>query len=132
MKRYVRPIRETSIEPVSLFVLEEPKKEKKIKEKIKKPIKKPKVNKYQKLSYQEYLKTAYWQKVRKRVIRKYRGKCQKCGYKYARTVHHIKYVERGTENRKLEVLTLLCNFCHMDEHGIDNSIYEPWGGKFKK
>ena len=81
------------------------------------------------MSYRAYLLTPYWKKIRRIINRKYK-KCQNCDSGSSLDVHHKWYVPRGTEHKHLDCLTLLCSLCHMDEHEIDTSAYEPWGGVF--
>jgi hypothetical protein len=80
------------------------------------------------LPYWEYLKTKYWTRLRREII-KQRKVCEDCGKKGKFNLHHLQYVKRGTEHNSPDSLKWLCKICHMETHDIDISIYEPWGGR---
>lgn len=81
------------------------------------------------MTYKKYLRSKYWKKIRLIILKKYKYTCQKCGSNKTLEVHHIEYVPRGKEHKNLSILTLLCGSCHMENHGIDTSVYQPWGGR---
>lgn len=67
------------------------------------------VREIKKASYRSYMQSDAWQKQRRRVINKARGKCAACGRK-GRHVHHVSYERRFKENPT--DLVLLCGRCH--------------------
>jgi len=68
-----------------------------------------------KKEYKIYLKSDWWVYFSSK-IKKERKKCQKCGTDKKLNVHHLTYVNRGSE--KDEDVLVLCRFCHKDIHGI--------------
>lgn len=79
------------------------------------------------MPYEEYLKTPHWRGVRDAMIMLYGCRCQghdcdmmgDSGYGGAESmihVHHLTYENRGNERYK--DLTLLCDRCHRQAHGI--------------
>jgi hypothetical protein len=73
----------------------------------------------QKISYDDYLKTAHWKDVRKKY---WNGKlhnktCYVCGSKNNLQVHHKSYRRIGHEY--LRDLCLLCNACHKETHRLE-------------
>jgi thymidine kinase len=75
--------------------------------------------------YKTYLESRHWEEFSSK-IRQKRGKCEKCGMdnytslrkqKQRLNVHYKTYERIGKE--KPEDVLLLCNACHMAEHGLD-------------
>ena len=71
-------------------------------------------------TYRRYLKTKRWQKLRFEVLKRSKGKCERCGYETwnpnGLDVHHLTYSNVG--NEKLDDLIVVCPRCHMELHGI--------------
>jgi len=67
-------------------------------------------------SYDDYLNTDYWQKVREKAIANANCKCQKCGSIEKLQVHHKIYCPRFTELENIHLLEVLCEKCHHIEH----------------
>lgn len=43
------------------------------------------------LPYDQYLKTRHWRETRLKALRKFGGRCEQCGTRPAREVHHLTY-----------------------------------------
>jgi len=91
----------------------------------KRPIKKKKkvkktleINHAKGLSYQEFLNSKYWIRVRKTVMERDNFQCMCCHSKINLCVHHSTYKHHGFEHKHLEDLTTVCNDCHKIAHGI--------------
>ena len=69
------------------------------------------------LSYDQYLLTLHWKKVRLLAIKKADEKCQLCNNNLSLHVHHRTYEHLGDEQRHLKDLTVLCRDCHQKFHG---------------
>lgn len=67
------------------------------------------------LPYEDYLKTDYWQRVRKEVLRYAKYRCQTCNADAPLDVHHRTYDSRGEETTGDVVA--LCRDCHVLFHG---------------
>jgi len=67
-----------------------------------------------KKKYKAYIISAEWAKIRADIIILRGGKCELCG-KNGKQVHHITYERLFDEEP--DDLILLCNRCHMGEHG---------------
>lgn len=59
------------------------------------------------------LRGAKWMAIRRRVLRRDRGKCRKCGAP-ATEVHHVKPVAEGGSDA-MRNLVALCHACHLAE-----------------
>ena len=68
-------------------------------------------------SYQDYLKSEYWQTVTKAVKARAGWKCQICNSPHDLNAHHRTYDNRGNELNHLDDLTCLCRRCHAIFHG---------------
>lgn len=64
----------------------------------------------------DYLTTAHWQAIRKRIYKRF-PYCQICGKKYHLEAHHLSYARRGTKNEHKDV-RMLCHSCHRRQHFI--------------
>lgn len=65
-------------------------------------------------SYAEYLLSPWWQKRRKRALKRAGYRCQQCRCRGMLHVHHLTYARLGQErNADLEVL---CERCHAYRH----------------
>lgn len=74
---------------------------------------------YRKLDYQkEYLKTIYWQYVRKLVIEERGNRCEECGAEPSIDVHHLTYEHIGEEHLFLNDFVVLCRRCHEKKHEV--------------
>ena len=69
------------------------------------------------LSYLEFLKTKYWSKVKRQVLKRDNYKCQKCGSGKLLHVHHLTYKHHLKEHCHLSDLITLCKQCHEQEPG---------------
>ena len=68
-------------------------------------------------SYDNYLETEYWSKVRLKALTASNFKCQQCGSDRRLQVHHKSYCARFTELDNMHLLEVLCEKCHHAEHG---------------
>lgn len=66
------------------------------------------------MTYEEYLQTPHWQKIKQQIYKKRNGECEKCRKRYTLQVHHKTYKNIGHE--KLSELSLLCKGCHYRTH----------------
>lgn len=77
-------------------------------------------------SYDNYLKTEYWQSVAKAVKARAKFKCQVCNSPLDLVAHHRTYENRGKELEHLDDLICLCRRCHEVFHGkISLAIEDP-------
>lgn len=79
--------------------------------------KKKKRNNLEKLTYPQFLRSDYWQKVRKLVLERDGYKCKRCGSTENLRVHHKTYKHHNSELKHLEDLVTVCDFCHNVIHG---------------
>jgi hypothetical protein len=63
-------------------------------------------------SYQEYLKSEEWKRIRKKVLIKFDWSCGVCKSKNDLHVHHKTYENIGNELKHLKDLIVLCRNCH--------------------
>ena len=63
------------------------------------------------MSYEEYLKTPRWARIRRRIIRRDRGRCVLCRGK-GWVVHHLRYTVPVLLGKRLDQLQTLCGACH--------------------
>lgn len=72
------------------------------------------------MPYKEgYLKTPEWARLRRLVMARADGVCERCERKAGEwNVHHLTYDRLGCE--LLTDLVLLCRRCHQDVHGIEH------------
>jgi len=68
------------------------------------------------LHYDEFLRSDYWEAVRRAVLARDGHKCRFCGATQNLQVHHRWYPPRGTEMQHLDALILLCSKCHHEQH----------------
>jgi len=64
-------------------------------------------------TYDEYLLSSTWKKIRKKILKRDDYKCQICG-KPANEVHHKRYRKWGEENE--DDLIAICKTCHEAKH----------------
>lgn len=72
------------------------------------------------MSYQKYLRSEHWKKLRKRFLdsKRFKNKCFVCGEQSGSYhVHHKTYKRLGAE--KLTNLVALCPSCHKEVHFVD-------------
>jgi 5-methylcytosine-specific restriction endonuclease McrA len=75
-----------------------------------------------KRTYKEYLRSAYWQEVKRLVLMRDRFTCHDCKTKKVVQVHHLTYLHRGHEKEHLDDLITLCERCHKIRHGKIHSM----------
>lgn len=80
---------------------------------------------------EEFYNSKQWRKLRKEVLKEYKGECQMCKakgfYTKANTVHHVQYVKKHPrlalsktyifQGKEYKNLIPLCHDCHEDIHG---------------
>lgn len=82
------------------------------------------VNYNRSLPYEEFLKSLYWQHVRRSIFRRFRLSvigvvCEYCGLKDRMVpldIHHRTYEHQGDELNHLGDLIVLCRKCHEKQH----------------
>ena len=67
-------------------------------------------------SYQQYLGSPQWKKIRKRILKRANYKCEICKIMKAYQVHHKHY--KNIFNEKDKDLIAICGTCHQDKHKI--------------
>jgi len=77
-----------------------------------------KKNDLPKKTYAEFLKSNYWKRVRKKVLKRDNYKCYICGSEDRLNVHHGTYAHYRMEHKHLSDLVTLCESCHKKEHGL--------------
>lgn len=75
----------------------------------------------ERINYQEYLKSDYWQTVRDHILSRDGYRCRLCNLDIDLQVHHRTYDNLGEE--KFEDLITLCGFCHSTFHKENNFKY---------
>lgn len=90
------------------------------KELIRKEPKQHKKKKQKKQSYNEFLKSAYWKKVRLLVLKRDNNHCRSCGSSINLHIHHLTYEHHLKELNNLDDLITLCKECHNEIHGRIN------------
>lgn len=72
-----------------------------------------------KIKYEDFLKTNYWQGVKKYVLYKNNYTCQMCGCANKKMhIHHPNYKFHGREAKNTKKLICLCEDCHKKIHKI--------------
>lgn len=81
----------------------------------------------QAVDYADYLKSPLWRKIKRRVLKRDRKACRRCGGKATR-VHHRSYADVVLAGNDDEQLTSICegchNFIHFDDNGYKRSSEE--------
>lgn len=72
------------------------------------------------LKYSNYLRTEYWQLIRKGMHESIGYKCEICGSEEHINIHHFNYENLGKET--LNDLACLCQRCHVAIHYTENNI----------
>lgn len=67
-------------------------------------------------SYEKFLKSTYWAKVRQAVLSRDKNKCIVCGTQMNLQVHHTTYKNHLKEHLHLEDLQTLCKNHHVETH----------------
>jgi 5-methylcytosine-specific restriction endonuclease McrA len=71
------------------------------------------------VTYDEYLRTDWWQGIKQKIYKRYMGHCAKCFATKNLETHHLRYNDKDGSlwfREKLSDLTLLCRTCHYREH----------------
>lgn len=68
----------------------------------------------QPVDYQKYLQSAEWKELRRQVILRAKGTCERCKEWPVVNVHHLTYERLGKE--LLEDLLGVCTKCHREFH----------------
>lgn len=63
-------------------------------------------------SYADYLNSPLWKKIRKRVLRRSKHRCEVCGG-VAKQVHHRSYTNQTLLGRRDDFLVAVCGDCHV-------------------
>lgn len=76
-------------------------------------------------NYEKYLRSDWWQIVRRAALSRAGYKCERCGKKGRLDVHHKHYDSLGKEDIKEDV-AVLCRNCHKkaDQERIIETVYE--------
>lgn len=69
-----------------------------------------------KTQYLKYLNSAVWRRIRKRVLKRDKLKCQDCGQQ-ADQVHHLSYSAAVMAGDDDSQLISMCGDCHLKRHG---------------
>lgn len=78
------------------------------------------------MPYDEFLKTDYWQAVRRKVLEDRGFTCESCRQETDHPhIHHKRYVNRGFELWFPEDLIVLCPCCHQEVHLVWQIDQEP-------
>jgi hypothetical protein len=72
-------------------------------------------------TYEAYLKSDHWQRVRRLKFARNGARCEECGGRSRLEVHHLSYDRLGRE--RLEDLKVLCRACHASAHGLGADQY---------
>ncbi len=67
------------------------------------------------LPYVEYLKTEWWNSIKRLRLAFDKYKCVECHSTRELDVHHLTYENLGDENIETDLITL-CRRCHLDKH----------------
>lgn len=79
-----------------------------------------KERKQKKQSYDDFLKSGYWRRVRNIVLKRDNNCCCNCGAKTNLHIHHTTYKHHLKELENLGDLITLCKKCHNEVHGRIN------------
>lgn len=69
-------------------------------------------------TYEEYLNSSDWSRIRARILRRDNYKCRICGSGINVQVHHLRYPDAWGEEQD-EDLIVLCDRCHAEVHRDD-------------
>lgn len=76
--------------------------------------------KVKKQTYEEFLKSPYWRKIRILILKRDNNSCRSCGSSEELHIHHLTYEHHLKELDNLDDLITLCKQCHNDIHGRVN------------
>ena len=62
-------------------------------------------------TYQDYLGSALWRRIRSKILNRSRGRCEVCGGR-ATEVHHRSYCKMALLGKRPEYLVAICRDCH--------------------
>lgn len=82
-----------------------------------------KSNEDRRASYYDYLLSLEWRALRRRVIIRSKGICERCGVASVEEVHHLTY--KRFKKEQLRDLLGLCSECHEKIHNIKNNHLIP-------
>ena len=63
-------------------------------------------------SYKNYLRSELWKKIRSRILRRSKGRCEICHVNPARQVHHKRYSKKVLTGNDDSGLVAICDECH--------------------
>lgn len=76
-------------------------------------------------TYDAYLKSPEWIELRRQVLDRAGGRCERCGQERATQVHHLTYRRVGAEWP--QDLQAICNGCHEHHHPhLPRTFAERW------
>lgn len=67
-------------------------------------------------NYYRFLKSKYWDIIRKIVLKRDKYRCTVCGYKYNLQIHHTTYKHLYNEHNHIEDLLTVCGKYHYEFH----------------
>lgn len=68
-------------------------------------------------TYDAYIASGFWKRIRLRVLEFYNWTCRDCG-RTAHQVHHVRYTPENLAGKTLVGMIALCYGCHLRRHGI--------------
>lgn len=71
------------------------------------------------LPYEKFLKSSYWDIVRRYKLYRSKFRCSLCNCKGVLHVHHKTYENHGAEHLHLDDLITLCKICHEKFHSVE-------------
>lgn len=74
------------------------------------------IDEIKKMSYSDFLKTAYWKIISKHVKTELNNECALCGCVDNLVSHHRNYSFHGLEIENVDKITVLCSKCHNSFH----------------
>lgn len=80
------------------------------------------------VSYQKFIRSPYWQTVRRHVIEQKGNKCSECETIEGLHVHHLTYQHHGQEHLYWQSdLIILCGDCHLNHHQVERArLHGPY------
>lgn len=86
---------------------------------------------FTKSNYKKYLRSKEWIEVRKKAIKRDKGKCKLCGSKKSIQVHHLNYQHVFYERFYLDDLLTVCDICHKKIHEFRKKLQNKKKNKTK-
>jgi hypothetical protein len=74
------------------------------------------------LDYNCFLKSKYWQRIKKIILKRDNYKCTVCGADKNLQIHHSTYKYHLAEHKHLNTLLTLCEKCHYGLHCIKDIV----------